>query len=111
DIPLDIPAVMEGRIGAQSESALPGAAVSARVAIPVNQRWVVTARSSARASADMRIPPDPGLGDRLANTDARSIGASVGFARHGEAGGGGMAFRTYRFAYGLPVAPGTSPVG
>src|SRR5690606_228195 len=111
DIPLEIPVAVEGRVGAQSESAFPGAAVSARAAIPLNQRWVVTARTSARTSAEMRIPRDPRLGDRLANTDARSIGASLGFARHGDAGGGGMAFRTYRFAYGLPVAPGTAAVG
>ncbi len=110
DIPTSIPRGVEGVLAAQTESALPGAGSSFRVSAPLGERWAVSVRGGARGSGDVRIGDDPVLGDRLGNTDARNWSAAAGAGYAGARGGGGGAVRAYRFAYGLPVPPGTAPV-
>ncbi|HEX6068371.1 MAG TPA: TonB-dependent receptor [Longimicrobiaceae bacterium] len=111
DIPTVVPAGVAGSAGVQSESAFPGAAVSARAAVPLGSGWVAVARGAARRTSDMRIPDDPLLGSRLANTESDNVGGSIGLGRMGPAGAAGLALRSYRFGYGLPVPPGSPAVG
>jgi iron complex outermembrane receptor protein len=111
DIPTAVPARVAGSAGVQSESAFPGAAVSAKASVPLGSGWVAVARGAARRTADMRIPDDPLLGSRLANTESDNVGGSIGVGRMGPAGSAGVALRSYRFGYGLPVPPGSPAVG
>jgi iron complex outermembrane receptor protein len=111
DIPSAVPAGLSGSAGLQSESAFPGAAISAKAAVPMGAGWVAVARGAARRTADMRIPDDPLLGSRLANTESDNLGGSLGIGRLLPGGSAGVALRSYRFAYGLPVPPGSPAVG
>ena len=111
DLPTGLPTGLEGSVGLQSESAFPGGAGSIRAAAPLGAGWVVVARGAARRTAEMRIPDDPVLGSRLANTDAGSVGASMALGRIGERSSASLGARFYDFAYGLPVPPGLPPVG
>ena len=111
DVPASLPTRPEGTLGLQSESAFPGGAASGRVAMPLGASWVTTLRAAVRTTEAMRIPHDPLLGTRLENTEASNVGGSFGIGRVGERVSAGVAMRAYGFAYGLPVAPGTDPVG
>lgn len=107
DVPDHRPARAAWTFAGHSESAHPGAAASARVAVPLGGASAATARGGIRRSADVRLPG----GARLANTGAASWSAAVGIGRLDEGGGAvGAAVRGYGFAYGLPVPPGTDPV-
>jgi iron complex outermembrane receptor protein len=110
DIPTSVPRRVEGVLAAQTESALPGGGSSFRVSAPLAERWAVTVRGGARGSGDVRIGDDPVLGDRLGNTDARNWSAAAGLGYAGARGSGGASLRSYQFAYGLPVPPGSTPV-
>lgn len=100
----------QGAVAAHSESAMPGGAVSGRVEAPIGNNWAVSARGTGRATDDVRIPRDPLLGTRLANTQASSTGGAVGIGRSGERTSGGVALRLHDFAYGLPLPPDADPV-
>jgi iron complex outermembrane recepter protein len=95
---------------AQTETAYPGGAVSARGVVPVGDDWSVMARAGARSAGDMRTGPDPVLGGRLRNTSSRSANGALAVTRSGAAWTGSAALRAYDFAYGLPTPPGSDPV-
>jgi iron complex outermembrane receptor protein len=110
DIPTSVPTGVEGIVAAQTESALPGGGGSMRMSAPLGQRWAVTMRAGVRSSGDVRIGDDPTLGDRLGNTDSRNWNGSLGLGYVGPRVSSGGSVRAYRFAYGLPVPPGSTPV-
>jgi iron complex outermembrane receptor protein len=110
DIPTSVPGRVEGVAAAQTESALPGGGGSVRMSAPLGERWAVTMRSGMRQSGDVRIGDDPTLGDRLGNTDSRNWNGALGLGYVGPRVASGGSLRAYRFAYGLPVPPGSSPV-
>jgi iron complex outermembrane recepter protein len=97
-------------VAAQTESAYPGAAVTARGTAPVGDAWSVTARAGVREAGDMRIATDPVLGTRLANTGSSSRNGSLAVARVAPGWTGSAAVRAYDFRYGLPVPVGAEPV-
>jgi iron complex outermembrane receptor protein len=110
DIPTSVPARVEGIAAAQTESALPGGGGSLRMSAPLGDRWAVTMRAGMRRSGDVRIGDDPALGDRLGNTDSRNWNGALGLGYVGPRVASGASARAYRFAYGLPVPPGSTPV-
>jgi iron complex outermembrane receptor protein len=110
DVAGGVPLRPQLAFAAQTESAYPGAALSARVAAPLGSAWSVNARGGVRTSADMRIGDDPVLGDRLANTDLRSANGSLAVSRAAARWNGAVAVRAYAFEYGIPVPPGSAPV-
>ena len=110
DIPTSVPGRLEGVAAAQTESALPGGGGSLRLSAPLGERWGVTLRAGVRSSGDVRIGDDPTLGSRLGNTDARNWNGSLGVGYVGPRVASGGSLRAYRFAYGLPVPPGSTPV-
>lgn len=110
DIPVQVPERATFTLGAQSESAYPGASATLRSVIPAGDRWALSLRSGARTAGDMRIPADPVLGSRLENTEARNWSAAAGAGYVGERAIGGASVQTYDFSYGLPVPPGSDPV-
>ena len=110
DIPTARLNQVEGVLSAHSETAFPGAAASARVAVPIGSSWTLTGRASGRTTGAMVIPTEARLGRRLANTEATNSGGALGLGRISEAGNGGLALRGYRFEYGLPVPPGAEAV-
>lgn len=95
---------------AQTESAQPGGAVSARGAAPLGESWSVTARAGGRWTGDMRIGDDPELGSRLRNTDARSWNGALSLSHMASSWNGSLAVRAYDFAYGLPFRPDADPI-
>lgn len=110
DVPWHVPGRVEWVAAAQAETAQPGASSAVRVALPRGERWAVVVRGGARRSADVRIPRDPVLGERIENSDARSWNAAVGAGYVGTRFRAGGALRAYDFAYGLPQPPGANPV-
>ena len=110
DIPTSVPGGIEGLAAAQTESALPGGGGTLRLSAPLGDRWGVTLRTGMRRAGDVRIGDDPTLGDRLGNTDSRNWNGSLGLGYVGPRLAAGGSLRAYRFAYGLPVPPGSSPV-
>ncbi|HYR07380.1 MAG TPA: TonB-dependent receptor [Longimicrobium sp.] len=110
DIPTSVPGGLEGAAAAQTESALPGGGGTLRMSAPLGDRWGVTLRTGVRRAGDVRIGDDPTLGDRLGNTDSRNWNGALGLGYVGPRVAAGGSLRAYRFAYGLPVPPGTTPV-
>ncbi|MDQ3521234.1 MAG: TonB-dependent receptor, partial [Gemmatimonadota bacterium] len=110
DIPTNVPHRLEGMAATQTESAFPGAGGSLRLNAPLADRWAVTLRAGGRSAGDVRIGADPVLGARLANTDTHSGSGSVGVGYIGERVTSGGSLKTYQFAYGLPVPPGSDAV-
>ena len=110
DVPLQVPARAEGVVGAQTETAYPGAGGPFRAVLPVAPNWALTLRGGARGTGDMRIPNDSVLGDRLENTDAHNAHGALGLGYVGDRANGGGVVRAYDFGYGLPGPPGSDPV-
>jgi iron complex outermembrane receptor protein len=110
DIPTSVPGGLEGAASAQTESALPGGGGTLRMTAPLGDQWAVTLRTGMRRAGDVRIGDDPALGDRLGNTDSRNWNGALGLGYVGPRVAAGGSLRAYRFAYGLPVPPGTTPV-
>ncbi|MBW3629126.1 MAG: TonB-dependent receptor [Gemmatimonadetes bacterium] len=110
DIPSYVPLRAEWLMSGQTESAYPGASVSFKTTQPLSSRLVVTARGGGRSTESMRIPSDPVLGSRLANTQMRNLSGSAGVGYATEAVTAGAALKAYDFAYGIPVPPGADPV-
>ncbi|HEX6372470.1 MAG TPA: TonB-dependent receptor [Longimicrobium sp.] len=110
DIPTSVPGGLEGAASAQTESALPGGGGTLRITAPLGDQWAVTLRTGMRRAGDVRIGDDPALGDRLGNTDSHNWNGALGLGYVGPRVAAGGSLRAYRFAYGLPVPPGTAPV-
>jgi iron complex outermembrane receptor protein len=110
DIASSVPRRPELMVAAQAESAYPGGSLSGRASVPVGSSLVVTARTGARSTDDMRIGADPVLGERLRNTAARSWNGAVGLARVSGSWTAGLAVRGYAFGYGLPAPPAAPAV-
>lgn len=110
DIPTHVPSRAEWVASAQAESAYPGGSGAMKTTQPLRGGWALTLRGGGRSSEEMRIPLDPVLGDRLANTQMRNWSGAAGLGWVGERGSGGAALKGYDFAYGLPVPPGADPV-
>lgn len=110
DIPSYLPSRAEWVASAQTESAYPGGSMSAKTTQPLGGRWALALRGGGRSSSDMRIPVDPVLGDRLANTQMRNLSGAAGVGFSGDRLTAGAAAKGYDFAYGLPVPPGADPV-
>jgi iron complex outermembrane recepter protein len=109
-IPDHVPPRAEWSGAAHSESAFPGAAAGIKTSFALSSRWAASVSAGARTSADMRIPNDPVLGNRLMNSDMRNWNASaaVGYVAAGISAGGVV--KGYDFTYGLPVPPGAAAV-
>ncbi|CAN5801562.1 TonB-dependent receptor [soil metagenome] len=110
DVSGGLPLRPELAVSAQAETAYPGGAVTVRGTAPVGEAWAVTARAGVRHSGDMRIPADPRLGSRLANTQSGSWNGSAAVSRLAPSWSASLAVRAYSFAYGLPVPPDAEPV-
>ena len=110
DVTGGMPLRAQYAVAAQTESAYPGGAVSARVSAPLTDTWSVTARGGVRRAGDMRIGEDPLLGSRLRNTDLSSWNGSIAVTRSARAWSGSLALRAYDFAYGIPVPLDAEPV-
>jgi iron complex outermembrane recepter protein len=95
---------------AQSESAYPGAALSARALVPLGETWSLTARATGRTAGDMRIAEDPVLGGSLRNTASRSGSGAVTLSRSADTWRASVALRAHAFAYGLPTPPDADAV-
>ena len=100
DIPTEVPSHIEGYVAGQSESATPGAAVSAGLTVPVGGRLALVARGGGRNVGDLR----QGRGLRLPNTESRNAYGTGGIGYIGDQMTGGLLYRGYRFDYGLPSA-------
>jgi iron complex outermembrane receptor protein len=94
----------------QAETAYAGGGIAARGAVPVGRGWVFGARGGMRRTGDVRIPEDPALGRRLANTGMESVNGTLGVGYAGRTVRAGAALRRYDFEYGLPARPGTDPL-
>lgn len=110
DLPARVPGRVEGVVGAQTESAYPGGSGTARVEVPIGERWVVSARGGVRRTGDVRIPRDPVLGERIENSGSRTRDGSLGLGYIGARTQAAAVFRAYDFEYGLPQPPGADPV-
>lgn len=105
DIPTDAVGRIMGRVSASGETAAPGGAFSAEVHAPLGGGLVLRARGGARAHHAVRA----GAGwdaARLPNSRSDSRNGALGLSRIGDHGMIGLAWRGYRFGYGLPHAPG-----
>lgn len=100
DIPAAVPQKTNGWIASQGESVNPGAGVSAAVSAPVARGLAVSGRLGARRMGDVRV----GGGDVLENSFARNLNGVLAFALVGEQNHGGVAYRGFDFAYGLPAS-------
>lgn len=109
-IPGHVPQSAEWVVGLHSESAYPGAAISAKGTFSIASRLSTTFSFGARSSEDMRIPNDPLLGSRLFNSDMRNWSAAGALGYVAENAGAGLAVKAYDFSYGLPVPPGAAAV-
>lgn len=107
DIPTAVPTHLEGFIGAQTESATPGGAVSLGLTTGLGAHSAVSARAGFRDMASLRT----GGGVNLAGTDSRSYNATLGYGFVGERGTFGLALRTYDFAYGVAADAGDPEAG
>ncbi|HSJ09375.1 MAG TPA: TonB-dependent receptor [Longimicrobiales bacterium] len=110
DVSGGVPLSAQLAVLAQTESAYPGYALSARALTPIGDAWSVTARGGIRSSDDMRIGDDPVFGKALPNTDARSRNGSVAVTHAARRWTASMAVRGYDFSYGIPVPRGAEPV-
>lgn len=106
DVPLEVPARVRGVAVGQAESAYAGVGASARVTLPLGERWALAVRGGGRETGDVRIGSDPVLGDRLANTGLRTLHGVVGVGYAGESVRTGGALRAHVFRYGIPTPPG-----
>lgn len=111
DLPTMLPTRGNWLVGVQTESAYPGGSGLVKATLPLGGAWVLSARAGGKRVGDVRISRDSVLGDRLRNTDMRSVDGSVGLGYIGDRVTAGGAFKAYDFDYGLPVAPDTDPVG
>lgn len=110
DIPLEVPERVAGEAAGQGESAYGGGGATMRLVAPLGGGWAVGVRGGARRTGDVRIPEDPALGRRLANTGMESVSGTVGVGYAGRAVRAGAALRLYDFGYGLPARPGSDPL-
>ncbi|HEV6953990.1 MAG TPA: TonB-dependent receptor, partial [Promicromonospora sp.] len=110
DVPVDAPPRAGVEAAGQAESAHAGGGIAARAAVPVGRGWVFGARGGMRRTGDVRIPEDPALGRRLANTGMESVNGTLGVGYAGRTVRAGAALRRYDFEYGLPARPGTDPL-
>ena len=107
DIPTAVPTHLEGNFGAQTESATPGAAVSAGLTSRLGTHGAVTARAGFRDMAPLRT----GGGPVLDGTDSRALNGTIGVGYMGDRGNVGVALRAYDFAYGVAAEPGDPEAG
>ena len=107
DIPTAVPSHLEGYVGAQSESATPGGAVSAGITTQLGARGAFTARGGFRDMGSLRT----GESVTLEGTDSRSSNATLGYGFIGERANVGLAARGFDFQYGLPSEPGDPEAG
>jgi iron complex outermembrane recepter protein len=109
DVAGGVPLRRELSVAAQTESAFPGGALSARGAAPLGDNWAVAARLGARSADDLRLAGG-GAARTLANTHARSRNGSVTLSRAAPAWSASLAVRAFDFRYGLPAPDGMDPV-
>lgn len=107
DIPTVVPSHVEGYVTGQAESVNPGGAVSGGVTIPLGSSLALALRGGGRDIDDVRV----GGGDRLANTYLRNWNAVAGFGLVRDGVTAGVAYRDYRFDYGLPSPPDDDEAG
>lgn len=100
DIPTAIPSHHEGYIAAQTETANPGAAVSAGLTLPAGELVAFVGRLSGRSTGDMR----QGGNLVLPNTYSKNLSGVLGLGAVGSRANGGLVYRGYGFDYGLPSA-------
>ena len=110
DVPTDVLPRATGEAVGQAETAYAGGGIAARAAVPIGGGWTIGVRGGARRTGDVRIPDDPALGRRLANTGMESVNGTVGLGYVGRTVRGGVALRRYDFEYGLPARPGSDPL-
>ena len=102
DIPTAIPSHVEGSFAATSESVNPGAAATLGLTIPVSADFAIVAKGGGRRADDVRM----GGGDKLANSFSHNYYGVGGFGFNAGNTSGGLAFREYKFDYGLPSGEG-----
>ena len=107
DIPTAVPQHVEGMVGAQTESASPGQALSFGVAAPLSSTWAMSARGSERNAQNIGL----GGGGTLANSFNRNWNAMLALGYIGEGVHAGLAYKRYDFGYGLPGAIGDPGLG
>ena len=107
DIPTVVPSHVEGYITGQAESVNPGGAVAGGVTIPLGTSLALALRGGARDIADVRV----GGGTRLDNTYLQNWNGVAGLGYVSEGLTAGIAYRDYRFDYGLPAAPDDDEAG
>ncbi|HET6681316.1 MAG TPA: TonB-dependent receptor [Gemmatimonadaceae bacterium] len=107
DIPTSIPNHLEGRAGVQTESAMPGAALSATVTQPLGEHVAVSVRGNYRRAQDVRV----GGSGTLPNTDSEGSGGLASLGYVGERATVGAAFKAEMFEYGVPSAPDAEESG
>lgn len=107
DIPTAVPSHLEGYVGAQSESATPGGALSLGVTSGLGSRTALTVHAGYRDMGELRT----GQAVTLEGTESRTYNASVGFGYIGERANVGLAAKGYDFRYGLPSAVGDPEAG
>lgn len=107
DIPTAVPTHLEGTMGAQTESATPGAALSAGISSRLGTHGAFTVRAGVRDMAPLRT----GGGPVLDGTDSRALNGTIGYGYMGDRGNFGVALRGYDFAYGVAAEPGDPEAG
>jgi iron complex outermembrane receptor protein len=107
DIPTSVPEHVEGFASAQTESALPGQALTFGLTAPLGSAWAVSARGGERNAQNMAL----GGGGTLANSFNRTWNGMVAAGYSGEGLHAGLAFKNYDFNYGLPGASGDPELG
>jgi iron complex outermembrane receptor protein len=107
DIPTAVPQHVEGMVGAQTESASPGQAVSVGITAPLSSTWALSARGSERNAQNIAL----GGGGSLANSFNRNWNGMLALGYAGDDVHAGLAYKRYDFTYGLPGAAGDPELG
>lgn len=107
DIPTSVPTHLEGYAAAQAESVNPGGAGSGALTVPLGNAGAFTVRGGGRRIDDVRI----GGGAKLVNSFSRNFYGVAGLGYVTDRLTGGLAYRGYRFRYGLPAPSGDPEVG
>lgn len=107
DIPTVVPTHIEGYLSGQAESVNPGGALSGGLTFPLTPSLALTLRGGGRDIDDVRV----GGGDRLGNSYSRNWNGVAGVGFMSERLTGGVAYKDYRFNYGLPSPPDDEEAG
>jgi iron complex outermembrane receptor protein len=107
DIPTSVPGHVDGFLALQGESVSPGGGGTAQATLPLSSTLALTAGGGIRHVDDVRV----GGGGTLPNTYLHNHHGDLGLGYIGESLGGGAAFNTYGFDYGLPTPAGDPEAG